>query len=229
MPDPVAAILARRRSVRAFTGRPVPRATVAAICRDARRAPSGANLQPGRFHALAGPPLEDLTAKLAAAEAEGRPHDAEYSYFPDPMPPDLKDRQRAAAQALHAALGIGRRDVAARRAQFARNYAFFGAPVGILVTIDRRMGKGGFMDLGMSLMAFLLAAEARGLATTGIGALANHGRLVHDHLALPEAEMVVCGIALGHPDPDAPVNRTRTERLPLEAFATFQGFETEET
>lgn len=79
------------------------------------------------------------------------------------------------------------------------------------------------MDLGMSLMALLLAAEARGLGATGIGALANYGPQVHALLDLPENEMVVCGVALGWPDRDAPENALRTERAALEEYATFRG------
>ena len=214
-----------RHSVRAYLDRAVTRAEVAAILRAARRAPSGANLQPGGFHALTGGPLADLTAALARAEAEDGPETPEFRWFPDPMPPELKDRQRRAGAALYAALGIARRDVAGRRAQWARNYAFFGAPVGLVVTIDRRMGEGAWLDLGMAVMAAMLAARGLGLGTTAIGALANHGRLVRDFLGLPGTETVVCGLALGHPDPDAPVNATRTERLDLPGFATFHGFE----
>ena len=223
-PEELDALLVARRSVRAFRPDPVPRATVARLIALARTAPSGANLQPGRFHALAGPALAGLVATLSEAVAAGRPPVAEYSYFPDPMPAHLKDLQRAAGFALYAALGIDRRDTAGRRAQFARNYRFFDAPVGIVVTIERTMGKGCFMDLGMSLMALLLAAEDRGLGATGIGALANYGPEVHRILGLPAEEMVVCGVALGWPDPDAPENGVRTEREDLPAFTRFHGF-----
>lgn len=140
------------------------------------------------------------------------------------MPPALKERQRAAGYALYQALGIERRDLDGRRRQFRRNYDFFGAPVGVVVTIDRAMGKGCFMDLGMSLMGFLLAAEARGLGATGIGALANYGPQAHRLLKLPADQMVVCGLALGWPDPEAPENRFRTARADLPEFSSFRGF-----
>ncbi|SEN76383.1 nitroreductase [Palleronia pelagia] len=221
----VAELLARRRSVRAFRDTPVPRAEIEAILTAARQAPSGANLQPGRFIALTGAPLAALTDALTGAAAEGRPHVSQYSYFPDDMTPDLKERQRAAGYALYQALGIARRDVAGRRAQFARNYRFFDAPVGIVVTIRADMGKGCFMDLGLSMMALMLAAEDRGLGTSGIGALANHGDVAAEQLGLPGGEIVVCGIALGHADPDAPVNAVRTERLPLAEYADLRGFD----
>lgn len=224
MENETSTIMRRRRSVRAFLDRPVDLPLLTDLLRLARLAPSGANLQPGRFHVLTGKPLADLVGGLSEAVASGATPVAEYSYFPDPMPAHLKARQRAAGYALYRALGIERRDLEGRRAQFARNYAFFGAPVGIVVTIDRAMGKGCFMDLGMTVMSLLLAAEAAGLGATGIGALANHGPTVHRLLDLPQDEMVVCGIALGWADPDAPENRVRTAREDLPAFASFRGF-----
>lgn len=219
-----AQLLRRRRSVRAYTDQPVARDTVEEILRLARTAPSGANLQPGYFHVLTGAPLAALAQGLHAEIAAGAPETSEYSYFPDPMPATLKQRQRAAGYALYQALGIARRDIAGRQQQFLRNYAFFGAPVGMVVTIDRAMGKGCFMDLGMSLMALFLAAEAYGLGATGIGALANYGPVVHQLLDLPADHLVVCGVALGHADPDAPENQLRTERADLADYSSFRGF-----
>ena len=217
-------ILNERRSIRAYTPEPVDRTTVESICQAARRAPSGANLQPGKFHVLTGAPLADLKALLAQKhEAKTAPAE-EYSYFPNPMDAALKDRQRKAGYALYASQGISRRDVARRREQFAQNYQFFGAPVGVVVTIDRDMGKGCFMDLGMAIMAFLLSAEDKKLGASGIGALANFAPDVHAFLKLPADEMVVCGIALGHPDRDATINQFRTQRQDLQDYTSFAGF-----
>ncbi|WP_298559054.1 nitroreductase [uncultured Aliiroseovarius sp.] len=218
-------LLSQRHSVRAFTKDPVAKSDLEKICQAARKAPSGANLQPGKFHVLTGRALEGLICALHDAMERNEPPVSEYSYFPIPMPADLKARQRAAGYALYQALGIAKRDMAGRREQFARNYAFFDAPVGVIATIDRRMGKGCFMDLGMSLMTFLLAAEDQGLGATGIGALANYGNIVHSHLNLPEDELVVCGIAVGKKDETAPVNQFRTERDALDVFTSFHGFD----
>lgn len=218
-------LLARRRSIRAYTSDPVAREDIETILRLARTAPSGANLQPGRFHVLTGKALGSLVNALASAIAAGEPQSREYSYFPDPMPKMLRARQVAAGYALYNALGIERRDLDARRRQFQRNYAFFDAPVGIVITIDRNMGKGCFMDLGMAVMALLLAAEDLGYGTTGLGALAHYGPVVHRHLDLPEDELVVCGIALGVADRNADANQVRTEREDLSVFAEFHGFD----
>jgi len=217
--------LTSRRSIRGYLDTPVARDAIEHILRAARHAPSGANLQPGGFHVLTGTPFDALKSTLADARNNGHPEVSEYSYFPNPMPANLKARQRAAGFALYEALGVTRRDIAGRKAQFEQNYRFFDAPVGIVVTIHRDMGKGCFMDLGMALMALFLAVEDAGLAASGIGALANHGDVVHATLGLPDDEMVVCGIALGHADPDAAVNAVRTTRAALAEFATFAGFE----
>jgi nitroreductase len=218
-------LLNARHSCRAFTKDNVSREAVEKLCKAARRAPSGANLQPGKFHVLSGAPLGELTTALQHAHAQNTPLAQEYSYFPTPLNTELKNRQRGAGFALYDALNITRKDRVQRQAQFARNYAFFDAPVGIIVTIDRNMGKGCFMDLGMALMAMLLCAEDQGLGATGIGALANYGPVVHNHLGLDGDEMVVCGIAVGVKDQTAPVNQFRTERANLDDFTSFQGFD----
>lgn len=219
-----AALAIARRSIRGFRPDPVPRGTVERLLTLARLAPSGANLQPGRFIALTGTALSRLTGDLSAAIDAGRAPVAEYDWFPSPMPAELKNRQRAAGYALYAALGIDRRDLAGRAAQFRRNYRFFDAPVGIVVTLDRRMGQGGFLDLGMAINSLTMAAVDAGLATCALGALAYHADVVQESLRLPAGEMVVCGIALGYEDPDAPANRTRTTRAALSDYAEFHGF-----
>ena len=220
----VESILERRRSVRAFLDTPVERTDLELICRAARQAPSGGNLQPGQFRLLAGNDLASLVEAIQKAVDDGVPPDEEYTYFPRIMSAELKRRQRTAGYALYEALGISRRDTNGRRRQFNRNYSFFGAPVGMIVSIDRTMGSGCFMDLGMTLMAFMLAANDRGLGTTGIGALARYARTIHEHLEMPRGEMVVCGIAIGFPDDSAPANNFRTDRIDLSDFVSFKGF-----
>ncbi|WP_330647249.1 nitroreductase [Thioclava sp. FTW29] len=225
MPTSVENLLKARQSTRAFLPDPVSRETTEHLLWAARRAPSGANLQPGSFHALTGRALAGLVTNLTTAIDDNRPQVAEYEWFPRPIPPHLKARQRAAGYALYQALGIERRDIDGRRRQFKANYRFFDAPLGIIVSIDRHMGEGGFMDLGMSIMALMLAAQDRGLGTVGIGAMANYADVVHETLALPPDEMVLCGIAIGYPDEHAVINGFRTEREPLDSYATLRGFD----
>lgn len=218
-------LMQERQSVRAYLPDPVPQQVVEKLITTARLAPSGANLQPGEFHVLAGDELASLTTALLDAAHNKRPTVSEYSYFPDDMSDALKARQRATGYALYDSVGIKRRDVQRRRDQFLQNYRFFDAPVGIVVCIQRDMGKGCFMDLGMAMMSLLLAAQSAGFGATGIGALANHADVVHETLQLEPNSMVVCGIALGKPDWEHPINQFKTTREKLDDYATFIGFD----
>lgn len=213
-------VVRARHSVRAFLPRAVPPVWVAQILEEARLAPSGANLQPGRFWQVQGQARAALSAALVSAWEAGEAGREDYAYFPVPMPMHLRKRQVAAAQALYGSLEVARADAVGRRQQFARNFTFFEAPVALVVTIERGFGSGGFMDLGMCLHALMLAAQARGLTSCAIGALASYPDVVRRVLPLPQDEQVVCGMALGWPDEQAPVNATRTARLPLTDFFT---------
>ena len=213
-----ASLAQSRRSVRGFLSTPVPQSLLEQLLESARQAPSGANLQPGRFWALQGAARARLSAALCQAVRAQQPAREEYGYFPQPMPLQLRKRQVAAAQALYRSLDIARGDAAARAQQFERNYRFFDAPVALLVTIERAFGSGGFMDLGMCLHGLLMAAHAQGLGACAIGALASYPEIVRRELGLPDSEVVVCGVALGWPDPDAPSNRAQTGREPLAQF-----------
>ena len=213
----------QRRSVRAYLPTPVPDDVLHAVLVQARLAPSGANLQPGSLVQVRGVVREALTADLLDAFQQGREEAEDYSYFPQPMPHTLRRRQVAAAQALYGALGVARDDRAGRDAQFERNFRFFDAPVALIVTMPHDMGSGCYMDLGMALYGLMLAAQAEGLATCAIGALASYPSLIRQHLGLDEASVVVCGIALGYADPQASVNQTRTERCDLDAYFKVLG------
>ena len=216
--DDYEALARARHSVRAFLPRPVPEALLERLLTTARLAPSGANLQPGRFWAVQGAARERLVAALCQAWRDQLPEAEDYGYFPRPMPLQLRKRQVAAAQALYGALGVARGDGEGRALQFERNFRFFDAPVALVVTIERDFGAGGYMDLGMCLHGLMLAAQAQGLASCAIGALASYPQIVRAALGLPESEAVVCGLALGWEDAQAPVNRTRTEREPLARY-----------
>ncbi|MGI4985062.1 MAG: nitroreductase [Janthinobacterium lividum] len=217
--------LLTRRSVRRFLDRPLPDGLLEHLLDVARRAPSGANLQPGEFIRVVGDTRASLSTALRDAHHAGRQETEDYGYFPEPMPHALRRRQVAAAQALYGALGIARDDRAARARHFERNFAFFDAPVALLVTIDARLGPGGYMDLGMMLHALMLAAAAAGLGSCAIGALAHYPRLIRARLGLPESRHLVCGLALGYADPTAPDNACRTARLPVDEFFTTLGGE----
>jgi LAO/AO transport system ATPase len=227
--DAVAAVdgaITSRRAVRRFLPAPVARETVEAILAVASRAPSGTNTQPWKVHVVAGGAKAALSAAiLDALRDEPGAHVEEYAYYPSEWVEPYRSRRRAIGTGLYGLLGIAKGDTARMRAQFARNYVFFDAPVGLVFTIDRRLERGSWLDYGMFLQSVMVAARARGLDTCPQQAFARFHRVIGRELALPPGEMVVVGMALGHADPDAPENRLATTREPVAAFAAFRGFE----
>ena len=229
-PETIAAVdaaITSRRSVRAFLPTPVPRRTVEEILTVATRAPSGVNTQPWKVTVLTGAAKARLSHRILAE------HDAnqaagstgadvgEYDYYPTEWVPPYIDRRRKVGWDLYGLLGIAKGDKARMHAQHGRNYTFFDAPVGMIFTIDRILRQGSWLDYGMFLENVMVAARARGLDTCPQAAFNGFHKTIADELQLPPGEMVVCGMALGHADPDAAENRLVTEREPVTAFARF--------
>ena len=213
-----------RRSIRAFLPTPVPREEIEAILAVASRAPSGTNTQPWKVHVLTGAAKERLSAAILAVHADpaaASGHAEEWDYYPREWATPYVERRRKVGWDLYGLLGIGKTDKARMHAQHGRNYAFFGAPAGLVFTIDRIMRQGSFLDYGMFLENVMVAARARGLDTCPQAAFMQFHRIIGEHLAIPASEMVVCGMSLGHADPSRPENELQTEREPVGAFTTF--------
>ena len=221
----VAAAIASRRSIRAFLPTPVPQETVERILDIAARAPSGTNMQPWRGYALAGEPLKRLSEALVAEAMAGTKVEAEYRYYPDAFFEPYLSRRRKVGWDLYGLLGIARGEGEKMKRQHARNFEFFGAPVGIVFTIDRRLEIGSWLDYGIFLGNVMTAARGFGLDTCPQAAFAPHHRTIREHLPIPPEEVVVCGMALGHADPAAPENGLVTERVPARAFCDFRGWD----
>jgi len=218
--------VASRYSCRAFLPTPVPEATVRDILAAAARAPSGGNVQPWRVHALAGKKLEQLKACVRARpELLPRGEGAEYDIYPRDLKEPYETRRRQVGAALYQSIGVTRADRAGRYRQYARNFEFFGAPVGLLLSIDRSMGPPQWSDLGGYIQTVMLLARAHGLHTCGQEAWTHWHKTVYSFLDLPPDFILFCGLALGHADPDAAINQWRAPREPLDAFASFEGFE----
>ncbi len=218
------AAITSRRSVRAFLPTPVPRAVIEEILAVASRAPSGTNTQPWQVHVLTGKAKEALSAAIRAAyddPAERAQHTEPYAYYPTEWRSPYIDRRRKVGWDLYSLLGIGKADKERMHEQHARNYAFFGAPVGLIFSIDRVMQQGSWLDYGMFLQSVMVAARARGLDTCPQAAFTQFHRLIAQHLGLADTQTVVCGMSLGHADPTAIENTLATEREPVSGFARF--------
>jgi nitroreductase len=219
---PIARALLTRRSVRGFRATPVPRATVEAILWLAARAPSGTNCQPWKVYVCSGAVRDALSRELVAAHfADDGTHVEEYAYYPRRWREPYLARRRKLGWDLYGLLGIAKGDRAATARQHARNYEFFGAPVGLFFTLDRDMENGSWLDCGMFIQSVMIAARAFGLHTCPQAAFTPFHRIVRRHLGVPDGEILLCGMALGEIDEGEPANALNTVREPVPVFTRF--------
>ncbi|MFJ4443428.1 nitroreductase [Pseudomonas sp. NPDC089422] len=214
-----------RHSTRAFEPRPVDFDLLRELIDVARYSPSSGNLQPWKVVALTGHALQLLKDEVAdTLRRSPRGEGMGYPIYPENLTAEYQARRAQCAEDLYATLGVTRGDREGRGRQFARNFRFFDAPVGIILAVDKSMGSGQWADLGMFLQTLMLLARERGLATCAQACWTLVHQTVERHLELPEELMVFCGIALGYPDTAHPINTLRTERASLDEIAEFRGF-----
>lgn len=218
----VSEALRTRISARAFLDKPVSEEDVRALLEIAKYSPSGGNLQPWRVHALLGPARDRLVETVKKAVAENPfANESEIAVYPENLWEPYRARRFEIGEAMYAKLGIPREDKPARLMWLAKNFEFFGAPVGLFFSLDRRFDKGQWAHLGMFMQSLALAAVEKGLATCMQEAWATRARTVSQFLGLPESEQLYCGMALGYADPAASVNALRSARAPLEEFVNI--------
>ncbi len=210
-----------RSSCRAFLPQAVDRTQVTAILNAARWSPSGVNMQPWQVAVVTGDALDRLSAAMVAASEAGQRPNPDYDYYPQEWFEPYKERRRATGIGLYQALGIGRDDEGARREAWHNNYRFFGAPVGLLLFVDRRLGQGSWVDMGIFMQSLMLAATEQGLATCPQASLADYPDIVRSQLQIDSNLALLGGIALGHADPDAAANRFHPQRETVESFTRW--------
>ena len=215
-----------RYSCRAFLPTPISEQIVRDIVARARRAPSGGNLQPWRVHVLAGAKLAALRTLVRARFDElPRIEGAEYDIYPRDLKEPYETRRHRSGVMLYQSIGVTREDRAGRYRQYARNFMFYDAPVGLFFAIDRSMGPPQWSDLGGFIQTVMLLARGYGLHSCAQEAWTHWHKTLPPFLGLPPEYMLFCGMALGHADESAPINSWRSPREPLDAFASFDGFE----
>jgi nitroreductase len=210
-----------RKSTRAFLKKPVPRELIARILETAGRAPSGSNIQPWKVWVLDGEAKEQLVRDLLERYDTSGEGKREYNYYPVNWREPYLARRRACGWGLYSTMGITREDKKGMHAQRRQNYEFFGAPVGLMFSIDRDMEIGSWLDCGMFLQSIMVAARQFGLETCPQAAFCSFHEVIQKRIGIPQSEMLVCGMALGYPDTSAKVNTFTTEREPLETYVRW--------
>ena len=224
----VDAAITSRMSARAFTQQAVPRDLLEQILEVSSRAPSGTNTQPWKVYVLQGASRDSLVEKVCAAHDAVRAnpelainYKEEYDYYPTKWISPFIDRRRENGWSLYGLLDIGKADKDKMHAQHQRNYRFFDAPVGLMFTVNRVMGRGSLLDVGMLLQNVMVSARGHGLHTCPQAAWNGFSNIIMPHIGADEDELLVCGMALGYADASDKVNSFHTPRVPAAEFTTW--------
>ena len=223
--DSVDAAILSRFSARAYLNKPVEKSVLEDVLQVAARAPSGTNTQPWKVYVLQGATKDKLVNEVCAAHnamaanpALAAEYAEEYDYYPSKWVSPFIDRRRECGFGLYGVLGIGKGDKEKMHLQHQQNYRFFDAPVGLIFTVDKVMGRGSLLDYGMFLQSVMVAARARGLHTCPQAAWNHFSKIIYKHVGASDKEMMVCGMSLGYADEDAVVNTFKTTRVDARDF-----------
>jgi nitroreductase len=214
-----------RKSVRVFKDTPVSKALMTEILQLAAKSASGSNLQPWKIYALTGSDKDQLI-QLVQERAMSNPlgEEADIPIYPEVLEDPWNSRRKACGEVMYEALGITREDKMGRLGQVFKNFEFFGASVGLIVTMDRSLSQTQLIDVGMILQNIQLLARERGLDTCVQASWTMWPKTVREVLAIGDNEMVVAGASLGYADTDAKVNHIVQARMEDEECFCLRGF-----
>ncbi|MCP5088011.1 MAG: nitroreductase [Rhodobacteraceae bacterium] len=214
----VSQAVAQRRSCRAFLSDPVASDLLCGVFERAARAASGGNLQPWRVYLLNGEKMQVFKGIMADRISAGLVDTPAYAIYPHPLHEPYRSQRYEVGETMYGAVGVGREDKAERRKWFARNYQFFGAPAAAFLFVDRAMGPAQWSDLGGYLATVQLLLEEQGLASCAQESWVTQHKSVQSYVQAPPEQMLFCGIAIGTPDREAPINQFMTTRAAADGW-----------
>lgn len=228
-------VLYSRRSIRAYSDRPVSQEVLDSILEDAIESPSSSNTQPFMLAVATGETCQQIGQELLAnyqkinrfqrqplplklfniLTSSARP-DGDYIPILGKYPGVFQERRMHTGKGLYDIWGIKRGDRKARDAALAKNFTFFDAPVAIFVFLNPGMKETAFIDTGLMMQSLMLSATSRGLGTCAQATLAMWRSPLEKHFNIPEGYKLVCGLSLGYPKDDEPANEYRPKKISLD-------------
>ena len=210
--------VSHRSSIRAFTTKPVTQQAIKELLKKSARAANGGNLQPWKVFVL----NEDSMDRFLQFQLNfNEPETSAYDIYPHKLKEPYRTSRFELGEQMYDLLGIGREDKEARIKQVMKNFEFFGAPAAIFCFVDKQMGPPQWSDLGMFLQTFMLLATEAGIDTCAQEAWSMKQESVSSFVHADPEDMLFCGVAIGHRDNDAVINELRSERRPINEWATF--------
>ena len=210
-------VVRERRSTRLFLrDKPVPRELLDEALSLAMRAPSNSKVQPWRVFIASGPRRDRLDEALLEAASVEIP-------VTTGLPENFLPLRQELGALVYGSMGIARHDAEARRVAQLRNWEFFRAPVGAVVCMHRDLGLVDSLGVGMFLQTLLMALTERGFGTCVQVSIAAYPDIVRTQLDIPDELTVLCGLAIGYPDPAFSGNSLAVPRNPVETNVVFLG------
>ena len=214
-----------RTSVRVFNNKQVPKEVIQEMLELAGNSASNSNIEARKVYVLSGEPLKAMVAEITTGLYSGEdPDTPEYPAYPPKLQEPYRSRRYACGENMYAALEIPREDKTRRIQQVMKNYTFFGAPVGIIISMPANMLEGQVIDIGIYLPSLMLLANERGLATCAQASWAQCPNRVRAALNIADDERVMVGLALGYADEEQAVNTLDHPRAELADYVTLRGF-----
>ena len=210
-----------RITVRQFLDKPVPDDVLKGLLTQALRSPSGGNLQPWKIHVMTGETLANFKKDATEITLAGKTEEPTHPAYPQPLWEPMRSWRFKLGEDMYALLGIPRENKMGRLVWFAQNAKFFEAPVGIIITGDKRLGAPQHMDIGIFIQSLMLLAREAGLHTAPQGWWRNWTSVCHKYLDIPDTDEVMVGMAIGFGDPDANINNLYADRASLDEVTTF--------
>lgn len=212
-----------RRSVRGFLDKPVDPALVKDIVERASRAASGGNLQPWHVDIVHGESIAKLKTIMAEKIANRESETPEYPIYPSGLTQPWEGRRAEVGEMLYTSLNIPREDKMGRAMWFSRNFQFFGAPVGLFISLDRQMGLPQWADAGALLNSIMLLLCEAGLDSCPQECWAVYPKTISAFIGIPPERMLFTGMSIGWRNPDHAINALRSDRAAVDDFTTFHG------
>jgi nitroreductase len=217
-----------RRSIRVFKPDSVPKKVLQELLDVSRWAPSGGNVQPWYFEVLAGESLAKVTARLVEKATTWDGHD-----YPNTKPDlprtgpysKLLAPRRESLKALQDPIYYppGTKNLEAKRLEHREHMLrFFDAPTAIIVCADDR-GPNSIVSIGAVTQTICLAALTYGLGTCIMGIPVLWPEIFRELLNISKDRAIVTSIAIGYPDPGAPINTFPRPREPLDRLVEWHG------
>ncbi|KGA08950.1 MAG: hypothetical protein GM48_2210 [actinobacterium acIB-AMD-7] len=231
-PDPkwISEFLASRRSTRDFLPTPIPQEILDQILTDSLTAPSWSNTRPFKVAIATGDVKDRISNEflsrwgvLSQIMRKGIKNKLRLIYsryglptsnrtIVKPYVAELRPRAQRVGKELYELFGVKRGDRAARDAQWAKNYSFFGAPVELFIYIHKSLHVYAASDAGLMMENLMLSAHAHGLGTCAQGAVNIWDDVIRKEFEISKDYRLLCGLAIGYPS-NSPVNSFKADRI----------------